>query len=366
VGLVGLGALGVSFGRVLALDSPAARERGSFNWGSTLWHEFTHAIVLGLSNHRIPRWLSEGLAVLEERRARPGWGSETTPDFLATYLQGELPSVSRLNEGFSRPRSHDHLGHAYHLASLVAEWIEATYGFEAVPRMLLAYRDGKSSAEVLRSVLRAEPEAIDRDFDAWLRGRYPPRRLAEFLALDAEARRLLAADRAEAATRPLDAAAALFAVAGEDSPYALLARIHRQRGNTRAAADALTKLTAFDESAYAENLELAGLLETLGDPSGAAAALERTIYIHPYDIGLHARLAGMYAGLGERDKVVRERRAIVALRPVDQAGALFQLALALLEAGDRAAARREVLRALEIAPGFEPAQELLLQLHGST
>jgi cellulose synthase operon protein C len=232
--------------------------------------------------------------------------------------------------------------------------------------MLLAYRDGKSSAEVLRSVLRAEPEAIDRDFDAWLRGRYPPRRLAEFLALDAEARRLLAADRAEAATRPLDAAAALFAVAGEDSPYALLARIHRQRGNTRAAADALTKLTAFDESAYAENLELAGLLETLGDPSGAAAALERTIYIHPYDIGLHARLAEMYAGLGERDKVVRERRAIVALRPVDQAGALFQLALALLEAGDRAAARREVLRALEIAPGFEPAQELLLQLHGST
>jgi Tfp pilus assembly protein PilF len=50
------------------------------------------------------------------------------------------------------------------------------------------------------------------------------------------------------------------------------------------------------------------------------------------------------------------------LNPVDRAEALYQLALAQLEAGDNAAARRTVLRALEIAPNFERAQELLLRV----
>ena len=36
VGLAGLGALGVSFGTTLAFDSPAAKDVGPFNWGSTL------------------------------------------------------------------------------------------------------------------------------------------------------------------------------------------------------------------------------------------------------------------------------------------------------------------------------------------
>ena len=51
-----------------------------------------------------------------------------------------------------------------------------------------------------------------------------------------------------------------------------------------------------------------------------------------------------------------------ALAPVDMAEALYQLAVALSDAGDAAGARREVLRALELAPSFAPAQELLLKL----
>jgi cellulose synthase operon protein C len=366
VGMTGLGALGVSFGRVLAMDSPAARQSGTFNWGSTLWHELAHAITLGLSDHRVPRWLTEGLSVLEERRARPGWGSETTPAFLGAYLQGELPPVSRLNEGFTRPPTPEHLGHAYHLASLVAEWIEETRGFEALPRMLRGYAEGRGTAEVLRSVLRAEPEAVDGEFDAWLRGRYPPARLAQFTTLYAEGTRLLAADRPDDALRPLAAAAALLPGGGEGSPHALLAAIHQRRGDDRAAAEALAALTALDENAYAENLRLAELLERLGDRAGAAAALDRAIYIFPYEMPVHGRLAELYAGLGERERAVRQRRAVIALRPVDEAGARYQLARALLDAGDRAGARREVLRALEAAPSFEQAQELLLRLRDAS
>ena len=54
--------------------------------------------------------------------------------------------------------------------------------------------------------------------------------------------------------------------------------------------------------------------------------------------------------------------AIVALQPVDMAEARYQLALAHFEAGDVTSARREVLRALENAPNFERAQELLLRI----
>jgi len=46
--------------------------------------------------------------------------------------------------------------------------------------------------------------------------------------------------------------------------------------------------------------------------------------------------------------------------------ARYRLALALHEAGDAAAARRELLQVLEQAPTFAPAQDLLLRLRGST
>ena len=58
VGLAGLGALGVSFGTTLAFDSPAAKDAGPFNWGSTVWHELAHTFTLGSTDNRIPRWLS--------------------------------------------------------------------------------------------------------------------------------------------------------------------------------------------------------------------------------------------------------------------------------------------------------------------
>ena len=81
LGETGLGALGVSFGSVLVMDSPAARERGEYNWASTLWHELAHAFHLAMTDHRVPRWFSEGLAVHEQRQgaARVGTSGRPSP-----------------------------------------------------------------------------------------------------------------------------------------------------------------------------------------------------------------------------------------------------------------------------------------------
>jgi tetratricopeptide (TPR) repeat protein len=244
----------------------------------------------------------------------------------------------------------------------VAEWIEETRGFETIVRMLRAYGDGRGSDEIFRSSLGADPETLDRAFDQWLTTRHPTEHVAAYFDHLRAGSAHLAAGRLVDSQRSLESAAELFPVSRGASPYALLARLHLQDGRKREAADALTKLVATSETAYAENLQLAELLEELGDPAGAAAALERTIFMFPYEISLHSKLADLYDQLGEPGGAVRARRAVVALRPVDLAQARYRLARSLLASGDRAGARSEVLRALEIAPAFESAQELLLEL----
>jgi tetratricopeptide (TPR) repeat protein len=400
VGIPGLGALGVSFGDLLALDSPAARERGQFNWGSTLWHEMAHTFTLGATDSRVPRWFSEGLSVLEERRARPGWGFDVTASFLVALLQDELVPASRMNDGFMRPRYPEQVMHSYYQASLVCEMIEKEWGPSAIPAMLREYKAGRSNDEVLQRVLKTDAEGFDKKFNAYAiqrftkqmaalrpgtvrrRGRVEPpgmtgsreaSRAAVVARADADpgdfAAQLMAGvllvreGRADDAVPYLERARALFPeYGGADSPRWLLARIFRERGDLRRAADELAALTLNDENHYDANVALADLLEQLGDTAGAAAALERTMFIHPYDPTTHVRLARMYGSLRDHRRAVRERRAVVALNPVDRAEALYQLALAHRDAGDAAGARREVLRALEHAPAFEKAQDLLLAL----
>src|SRR6185436_20763152 len=113
LGLPGLGALGVCFGQVIAMDSPSARNKGEFNWGSTLWHEFTHVITLQITDHRIPRWFSEGLSVYEERRGRPGWGDKWSLENLKAFADGRFVPINDLDAAFTRPKTPDGVGLAY-------------------------------------------------------------------------------------------------------------------------------------------------------------------------------------------------------------------------------------------------------------
>lgn len=363
VGLAGMGALGVSFGDVVALDSPSARQAGQYNWLTTLWHELAHTIALGVSNNRVPRWFTEGLSVVQEGRSSPSWSSPVVPEFLQMYYSGTLPPPSRLNEGFIRPESPQHLSGAYELSSLVIEWIEEKHGFDSIVRILRAYGEGRSDEQIIRSVLGTTPEAMDDEFDAWMRSRFPPDRAQEFSRLSSDAGRAAAAGDMTRAKRLLEQAGALFPVAQAGSPFAALAEIREEEGDIAGAIEALKIVSAADEQAYEPNLHLAKLLEETGDLAGAAAALERAVWIHPYDLSVHQKLAELYTGLGEHQKAVRERRALVGLRPTDMAAAYYHLAEALLSAGDVSGARQEVLRALDAAPAFQEAQDLLLRIH---
>lgn len=374
-GLTGLGALGVSFGTVLAMDAPSAREAGNFNWGSTAWHELGHTFTLGLSKHKVPRWFSEGLSVLEERRARQGWGAGPSVTFLAAMKGDKLLSMQRLNEGFVRPSHPAEIQFSYYQASLVCEMISQQWGGKAIVAMLKGYGDGLSTPDVFQRVLGVSEVELGRKFSTWARqrfatplaaidpwdGRSPP--AGEFMTILRDGKTALAAGRTEEAKSRLEAAAAKFPeYIGEDSPFVLLAKLAADRGDKKAAADLLARYNALDESSWDPNQEEAQLREQLQDWAGAKRALERIMWVSPNDPALHEQLANAAEKLGDQRLALRERKAVLATGPSDRNEARYQLARAMLASGDPTGARREILGVLENAPGFEKAQALLLEL----
>lgn len=382
VGLAGLGALGVSFGSLLAMDTPSARERGAFNWGSTAWHELMHAFSLGASDHRVPRWFSEGLSVLEERRTQRGWGADASVPFIAAYSGKMLRPISRLNEGFLYPRNGAEVSFSYYLASLFCEWVEEQRGARALTAMLTGWREGLETPAVFQRALNMTPAQVDEQFDAWMQKRFavplrsitpmkvakegePPEIEGAFVEAMRAAAALAGSGRKNEAIAALELAQALFPdYSGDDSPAWLLATLYRDRGDTQKALDQLARVTMRNETAYEANEMEAQLRAQIADTTGMMKALERLIWISPYDIPVHARLAEVAAAKKQYAIAVRERRAIVALDPPDLLDARYELARALIGAGDTAAARRELLDILEKAPSFEKAQLLLLDLRG--
>ncbi len=382
VGLAGLGALGVCFGTVIAMDSPAARPVGEFNWGSTLWHELAHTFTLGASGNRVPRWFSEGLSVYEERRARPSWGSDVTPQFIAAYKGGLLAPPSRMNDGFMRPQFPEEVILSYFQASLFGEWVERVRGIAGIRALLTAYGRGATTVDAMQSVMQMDMATLDAGFDAFVRAKFrremtsveaaPKAGAGEPEPLpwrgafaDAMRRATQSAERQQwdNAVRALEEAKSLFpAYAGDDSPYRTLATIHSTRGDTAAAARELSAMTARNENAFAANVELAGLLTARGDWAAAMVALERALFVSPFDPKLHRQLAEHATRTGQYVTLIRERRAAIALDPGDRVEAMYELANAYAIAGDITSARREVLRTLGLAPNFEKAQTLLLAL----
>lgn len=378
VGLAGLGALGVSFGSVLAMDSPGARPTGEFNWGSTLWHEISHAFTLGYTGHRIPRWFSEGLAVLDERRARPGWGHEADPGFLVALREGRLPGLDRFDLGFVRPAYRGQVQHSYLLASLLCEWIEERHGIEAIRAMLDGYRRGDDTPAVFEAVLGAGVPEVEDELHAWIRARYAsalsalegvtaaaPAPDGSFPGLLRQAEDARAGGRQAEAVALLERARAQFPeYAGPGAPALQLAKIHARSGDTTAALAAYRDYVGRNENDLEARLELARLERAAGDAGGELRTLESALWIEPFAVEVHARLAEALEAGGDWEAAAVERRALLALEPTDMAAAWFHLARALHRSGSDGEARTAVLRALEIAPSYDEALELLLEIRG--
>ena len=386
-GVPHLGLLGVSFGDVLAINTPKSMEADSYNWARTLWHELVHSMTIGLAEYKMPRWFAEGLAVYEEQLARPEWGREMELDFLMAFDQGKLLPLNEMDRGFTRPTFRGQILLSYYHASRIVDYIASTYGEDAIVRILEGFAAGNNDRESIEDVTGVTLEELDRAFTDQLREQR--RALADVLrgmpspfgdeeggnsllegisgnrneflsALQSGYEKLGDGAYEEAETHFERAIAIYDKYIDPGNAYQGLAASYRAQGENEKLISLLERYLNISEHGSEEAVELAGLLDSGGERSKAIYYYERSLDVSPYNRDVQTRLAELYAFEGRHDEAVNARRAVLGLNPIDRADAYYQYALSLYQSNRKMEAKRAVLQSLELAPGFRDAQKLLL------
>jgi cellulose synthase operon protein C len=350
------------------MDSPSGRKPGEFHWASTLRHEMSHVFILTETHHRVPRWFTEGLAVHEESQASPEWGDPMTPAIVAALRARKLLPVADLDRGFVRPEYPDQVQVSYFEAGRICDYIQGRWGTEKLNDMVRSFAQRASSRQAIRQNLGLTAEAFDQQFQTWLYGSVAATVAAfpkwhESLANLAQ---LSQGKRYDEVVRRGDAVIRMYPdYVYDGNAYEMLAQADLAEQNPQAAAQVLEQYQGRGGHQPQTLKELARLEELLGRPSDAAATLDRINYIDPaYDEDLHRHLGGLWLQAKNYAGAIREYRAVLALQPLDKASAEFDLAQACFAAGEHREAEDAVLASLEAAPGYRPAQRLLLQIEG--
>jgi hypothetical protein len=127
-----------------------------------LWHELAHVITLQMSNQRVPRWLTEGISVYEEKKARTEWGREMDVTFAGMLNRGETLKLRDLNSAFTNPKT---ISLAYFEASLLVEHIVNAYGDAALRKLVRAYATGIDTDAALKAALGTDLDQMQTGFD---------------------------------------------------------------------------------------------------------------------------------------------------------------------------------------------------------
>jgi Flp pilus assembly protein TadD len=366
-GLPGLGALGVTFGLSVAMDSPSARKPGSFHWASTLWHELSHVYVVTATRHRVPRWFTEGLAVHEETQADAEWGDRLTPEILTAIRKKELLSIAQLDRGFIRPSYPSQVIVSYFQAGRVCDFINSRWGWAKLREMMRAFASVTTTAAVVEAALGVKTEEFDKQFLAWLEQQHA----AAIGSFEGWMKALKPLNEAVKAKRWEEVGAAAPKLIREypeyveaGNAYEALAAARQAGGDKQGAAAALLQYARQGGRDPVVLKQLAKWQEELGDSAGSEATLTRILWIYPVkDEELHRSLGELRGKLGRWPEAAQEWRAVLESKPIDRASAWYNLAVANRNSQRLDEARDAVLSALEEAPGYRPAQKLLLELN---
>jgi tetratricopeptide (TPR) repeat protein len=381
------GYLGVCFGSVITANSPASQAPDPANWEDVLWHEFCHVVTLTDTKNRMPRWLSEGISVYEERQANPAWGERMNLTYRDMILNGELTPLGKLSGAFLQPSNSVHLQFAYFESSLVVDFIVQRFGFDTLKQILGDLGDGE---EVYHSLARrtAPLPDMEKQFAAFAKAQADqlapgvdlsplPDQLGEAeLAVWAGTHpRNFRAGMQKAvalmdATHWTEAAPLLQSLAesyhGERqaaNPLWLLAVTQRHLGETNAELATLQKFARQEWDFQDLYVRLIELSETQKDWPAVTKYAERLLAINPLISLPHRALAEAGVATGNFDQAITAYRKLLLLDPPDPVDVHFQLARLLHIRGDsESEARRQVLQSLEDAPRYRDAQRLLLEI----
>ncbi len=383
------GFLGVCFGKIVTANSPATRKENPGSWESVLWHEFCHVITLQKTSNRMPRWLSEGISVFEERRTDSRWGQHMDPGFRDRILAGTVTPVAELSSAFLTAKSGDDLNFAYYESSMLVEHLVTFHGLPALNAILKDLNDGIQINDALERHTKGLDELeqtfamyLDTLATAYASGvEFKTEELAaaklndpesaeaflkqhpqSFPAMLRYATLLIEADRLDNAEVELKKLIAL--VPQDDNtngPRRLLAEVYKRRGQTELEIQILTEHLRYS----ADDLEAALRLQELCEQQkqqDRVIELGRTIFaIDPFQPLALTRTSSAAETTGRIDEAVSAFTSLLQIQKDDAARLHFRIAR-LLKKSAPESARRHVLLSLAQAPRYRDAHKLLLEV----
>lgn len=379
------GFLGVCFGTVITANSPASQEGHPSNWEDVLWHEFCHVVTLHITHNKMPRWLSEGISVYEERLANPIWGQRMNPRYREMTMGKDLTPVSELSAAFLKAKSPMHVQFAYYESSLVVEYLVDHYGIEALKKILADLGQGVWINEAIEkntepmSKLQADfvafaqerakalapkldwakptPDDLEKGKQAWYAA-HPN----NYYSLMSQAKDLFEKKEWALAKVPLSKLLEAYPEQiGPDNAYKLLAQAHHNLNEPELERTVLVKWAAIDPDALEAFERLMEIAVAKNEWDVVMQNGERYLAVNPLLAQPYSHLGHAYEAMGKPVEAIRTYNTLLKLDPADAADAHYRLAR-LLKAENPAAAKRHVLQALEEAPRFRDALQLLLEL----
>ena len=387
--LGGAGYLGVCFGDLITMNSPASQSHaGQHNWHAILWHEYTHTITLNLTKNRIPRWLSEGISVYEEMQQNPTWGQQMSPHYKKIILSENNLPISQLSSAFLRPPNPVYLQFAYYQSSLVVEYIVKEYGHDALLKIMADLAEGYPINEALQRNT-TQIEELDERFNIHIqqlaRAYAPqldlelPSAIADQQAhddwlndhpnaihtLEYTYKELIKTENFEETIPLLEHWISIQPSPPYSSdglnPYLLLARTYKNLNDTNKEKETLDKLaekTPDSLSAFTRLLEIAKEQENWKQLETNS---QRLLALNPLLSEPHRQLATASEKLKKSEQAIQSWKSLLQLNPTDPAHIHFRLAN-LMQEGQPETAKRHLLQALEQAPRFRDAHRMLQSL----
>jgi tetratricopeptide (TPR) repeat protein len=148
----------------------------------------------------------------------------------------------------------------------------------------------------------------------------------------------------------------------EASPYIAKARAHRELGETALMTNTLLEYRRRGGYEPDALITLARTLGEAGRNDDALDVFKDVLMVAPLRSQVHLDYGDRLTAANRPREALVEYQALLAMNPQDLAEAHFRIAKTYVALEDRAKGREHLLYALEIAPHYREAQQLLLEV----